>query len=426
MHLQRNERSGVIPAEFMSSFHADIAILGGGMVGLTLAYQLLERYPDLSIKVIDKEREIGRHSSGRNSGVLHAGIYYPPRTLKAQVCVQGARRLRDWCEAEGLSILRCGKVISPQTPELDGQLELLLERGQANGAEVHLIDQAEFHQRVPHGRTSSGRALWSPGTCVVKPQLVLQRLEQRLKERGVAFQLGARVILADAQDRSITLQDHSGETRTLFYGHLFNATGLQADRVAQAFGLAEHCTLLPFKGLYWQLDPRAAMRFSTNLYPVPDLNVPFLGVHVTPSPDGTVNLGPTAIPAWGRENYEGLEGVEPLMALQFLGDLASQWWRNAGGFRRYAREQALHGFKPMFLKAAQALVPGLRSEHLLPSQKVGIRAQLYDRRDGSLVQDFLLEHGHASTHVLNAISPAFTASFALADLILDQSPLASH
>ena len=184
--------------------------------------------------------------------------------------------------------------------------------------------------------------------------------------------------------------------------------------------------MLPFKGLYWQLDPKAPFNFSTNLYPVPDLNVPFLGVHVTPSPDGTVSLGPTAIPAWGRENYRGFDGMEPLMALEFLGDLASQWWRNAGGFRRYAREQALHGLKPLFLRAAQTLVPGLRNEHLILSQKVGIRAQLYDRRTGTLVQDFWLEHGQFSTHVLNAISPAFTASFALADLILDQSTFASN
>ena len=395
------------------------------MVGLALAHQLGERDADLSITIIDKETEIGRHSSGRNSGVLHAGIYYPPATLKAQVCVEGARRLRDWCDAEGLPVLACGKVIAPQAVELDGQLELLLERGRANGAEVRLINEAEFQQLVPDGRTATGRALWSPNTCVVKPKLVLQRLQQRLRERGVRFVCGAAVARANPEARQLSLVQAGGITSTLTYGHLFNATGLQADRVAQAFGVGEHYTLLPFKGLYWQLDPRAPFRFGTNLYPVPDLNVPFLGVHVTPSPDGTVSLGPTAIPAWGRENYRGLEGIEPLMALQFLGDLASQWWRNAGGFRRYAREQALHGLKPLFLKAAQELVPGLRSEHLIPSEKVGIRAQLYDRRTGTLVQDFCLEQGTASTHVLNAISPAFTASFALADLILDQSPLAS-
>jgi L-2-hydroxyglutarate oxidase len=282
-----------------------------------------------------------------------------------------------------------------------------------------------FQQLVPDGRTASGRALWSPGTCVVKPKLVLQRLEQRLRERGVRFALGTTVTYVAPDERRLNLK-HCGEAITMAYGHLFNATGLQADRIAQAFGLGQHYTLLPFKGLYWQLDPKAPFSFSTNLYPVPDLNVPFLGVHVTPSPDGSISLGPTAIPAWGRENYQGIQGVEPLMALEFVGDLASQWWRNVGGFRRYAREQALHGLKPLFLKAAKALVPGLRSEHLIPSQKVGIRAQLYDRSSGTLVQDFCLENGTASTHVLNAISPAFTASFALADLILDQSPLASH
>ena len=408
----------------MRTTHTDIAILGAGMVGLALAHQLRERDPDLSITVIEKEAVIGCHSSGRNSGVLHAGIYYPPGTLKAQVCVQGARRLRAWCEAEGLPVLACGKVIAPQLAELDGQLDLLVERARANGAEVELMDQAAFQRRVPDGRTASGRALWSPGTCVVKPSLVLQRLEQRLRQKGVVFELATRVAQVQPSARTLTLQGQSESAHVLSYAHLFNATGLQADRVAQAFGLAEQCTLLPFKGLYWQLHPRAPFQFTTNLYPVPDLNVPFLGVHVTPSPDGTVSLGPTAIPAWGRENYRGMEGVEPLMATRFLGDLASQWWRNAGGFRRYAREQALHGFKPLFLRAAQALVPALRAEHLIPSEKVGIRAQLYDRRSGTLVQDFRLEQGDASTHVLNAISPAFTASFALADLILDQSLLA--
>jgi len=402
---------------------SDIAILGGGMVGLALAHQVSERLPDLSITVIDKEPEIGRHSSGRNSGVLHAGIYYPPGTLKAQVCVQGARRLRAWCEAEGLPVLACGKVIAPQAAELDGQLELLLERGRANGAEVHLIDEHEFHQRVPDGRTASGRALWSPNTCVVKPKLVLHRLEQTLRERGVRFVLGAGVKGVNPEARQLSLAQPGLANSTFSYGHLFNATGLQADRVARAFGVGEHCTLLPF---YWQLHPHAPFHFTTNLYPVPDLNVPFLGVHVTPSPDGTVSLGPTAIPAWGRENYRGLDGIEPLMALEFLGDLASQWWRNAGGFRRYAREQALHGLKPLFLKAAQAIVPGLRSHHLIPSQKVGIRAQLYDRMSSMLIQDFRVEQGTASTHVLNAISPAFTASFALADLIIDQSPLSPN
>ena len=395
------------------------------MVGLALAYQISERWSDLSISLIEKEPEIGRHSSGRNSGVLHAGLYYTPGTLKAKVCVQGARRLRAWCESEGLPLLACGKVIAPQSAELDGQLEVLLARGLGNGSEVRMMEYDEFQQKVPDGRTASGRALWSPGTCVVNPKIVLRKLAERLRERGVRISVGCTVTDLEPEKRRLIVY-RDGEAETICYGYLFNATGLQADRVAHCFGVGRNLTLLPFKGVYWQLHPKAPVRFDTNLYPVPDLNVPFLGVHVTPSTDGTINLGPTAIPAWGRENYQGFEGVEPLMALGLLGDLASQWFRDAGGFRRYAREQALHGLKPMFLKAAQSLVPRLRSEHLVASKKVGIRAQLYDRNSGSLVQDFKIEHCTASTHVLNAISPAFTASFALADLILDQTQLSNH
>jgi L-2-hydroxyglutarate oxidase LhgO len=261
---------------------------------------------------------------------------------------------------------------------------------------------------------------------VVKPKEVLQRLEQRLRERGVRFVFGANVDTVHPGARQLRFILPVGKTITVSYAHLFNATGLQADRVARAFGVGEHCSLLPFKGLYWKLHPDAPFQFKTNLYPVPDLNVPFLGVHVTPSPDGTVSLGPTAIPAWGRENYKGLQGFEPLMALEFLGALGSQWWRNANGFRRYSYEQALHGLKPLFLRAAQELVPGLLSQHLIASEKVGIRAQLYDHLSGNLVQDFRLEQGPSSTHVLNAISPAFTGSFALADLILNQSPFSPN
>ena len=404
------------------AYSTEILILGGGMVGLSIAHQILEKYPKISITVVDKEKVIGAHSSGRNSGVLHAGIYYPPNTVKARVCVKGSRRLRQWCEFEKIPILSCGKVIAPQALNLDSQLDLLKKRGCQNGAEVHLIDEKEFFKLVPDGRTASGRALWSPNTCVVKPKLVLERLRKRLEERNVKFIFDANFYDVDINNRCAKFLISKSRDQ-IHYGHLFNTTGLQADRISHKFQLAKDYTLLPFKGQYWKLDPRAPFNFTTNLYPVPDLNVPFLGVHVTPSPDGTVSFGPTAIPAWGRENYFGMQGFEPIMASQFLFDLAGQWIQNSGGFRQYAREQALHGIKPLFVKAAQALVPALKGEHLIPSEKVGIRAQLFDRKSGKLIQDFTLDHGLSSTHVLNAISPAFTASFELADLILEQSSL---
>ena len=403
----------------MTSHRSDVLILGGGMVGLCIAHQLLERSMTRSITILDKEPELGRHSSGRNSGVLHAGLYYKPGSLKAQVCVAGARRLRRWVEERGLPINPCGKVIVPPRAELDGQLDVLAERGRANGAVVEFWDADQLRNLIPEARTASGRALWSPNTAVVKPISVVRRLQQDLAERGVNFHHSQQHFSAQVEQRQLVLADGTA----LSYGHLFNCTGLQADRVAQLFGVGEHFTLLPFKGLYWQLKPGCPIQPRTNLYPVPDLNVPFLGVHFTPSADATpaVSIGPTATPAWGRENYRGLQAIEPAMAAANLGVLARQYLANRGGFRRYVHEQAFLALPPLLIRAAQELIPAVRPEHIELSQKVGIRSQLFNRQTERLEDDFLCLPGPSSTHVLNAISPAFTASFALADLIVDQA-----
>jgi len=405
----------------MTNAHCDVLIVGGGMVGLCLAHQLLERSITKNITVLDKEPELGRHSSGRNSGVLHAGLYYKPGSIKAQVCVGGARRLRAWVEERGLPLNSCGKVIVPPRPELDGQLDVLAERGTANGATVEFLDESQLRELIPEARTASGRALWSPNTAVVKPITVVRHLQQELQERGVSFLTGRPGWTAEPEDRQLRLADGG----TIVYGHLINCAGLQADRVAHPFGVGHQYTLLPFKGLYWQLKAGCPIQPRTNLYPVPDLNVPFLGVHFTPSADPTpmVSIGPTATPAWGRENYRGLQALEPAMAAANLALLASQYLANRGGFRRYVHEQAFLALPPLLLRAAQQLIPTVRAEHLELSQKVGIRSQLFNRHTQRLEDDFLCLPGPASTHVLNAISPAFTASFALADLILDEAAL---
>jgi len=403
----------------MTSHTCEVLIVGGGMVGLSLAHQLLERGLASAITVLEKEPELGRHSSGRNSGVLHAGLYYKPGSIKAQVCVSGARRLRQWVEERGLPLNPCGKVIVPPRAELDAQLDVLAERGTANGARVEFWDEAQLRELIPEARSASGRALWSPNTAVVKPITVVRRLQEELRQRGVAFLEGRTGWRAEPEQRQLRLSDGD----TISYGHLINCAGLQADRVAHPFGVGLQYSLLPFKGLYWQLKPGCPIQPRSNLYPVPDLNVPFLGVHFTPSSDATpvVSIGPTATPAWGRENYRGLEGVEPGMAAANLALLARQYLANRGGFRRYVHEQAFLALPPLLLRAAQELIPAVRSEHLELSHKVGLRSQLFNHTSQRLEDDFLCLPGPASTHVLNAISPAFTASFALADLILDQA-----
>jgi len=403
----------------MTVHSCDVVIMGGGMVGLSIAHQLLERNITRKITILDKEPELGRHSSGRNSGVLHAGLYYKPGSLKATVCVEGARRLRRWVEERGLPLNPCGKVIVPPRAELDGQLDLLAERGRANGAKVELLDANQLRELIPEARTASGRALWSPNTVVVKPISVVRQLRQELVNRGVNILHEQKHVDARPEQQKLVFADGTH----LSYGHLFNCTGLQADRIARLFGVGEQYRLLPFKGLYWQLKPGCPIKPRANLYPVPDLNVPFLGVHFTPSADARrlVSIGPTATPAWGRENYRGLEAVEPAMAATNLAVLVRQYMANQGGFRRYVHEQAFLALPPLLLRAAQELIPALRAEHIELSQKVGIRSQLFNYRTKRMEDDFLCLTGPSSTHVLNAISPAFTASFALADLILDQA-----
>ena len=403
----------------MSTRNFDVLLIGGGVVGMCLAHQLLERGISRSIAVLDKEPELGRHSSGRNTGVLHAGLYYKPGSLKAKVCVSGARRLRAWVIDRGLPLNPCGKVIVPPRQELDSQLDLLAERGTANGATVEFLDEQQLRELIPEARTASGRALWSPNTAVVKSIMVVKRLQEELQERGVSFFTGNPGWSVEPQLHEVHLTD--GEK--ISYGHLINCAGLQADRVAHSFGVGDEYTLLPFKGLYWQLKPDCPIQPRSNLYPVPDLNVPFLGVHFTPSadPNPLVSIGPTATPAWGRENYRGIDALEPAMAASNLAVLARQYLANRGGFRRYVHEQAFLALPPLLLRAAQQLIPAVRAEHIELSRKVGIRSQLFNRNTQRLEDDFLCVPGPASTHVLNAISPAFTASFALADLILDEA-----
>jgi (S)-2-hydroxyglutarate dehydrogenase len=398
----------------MSRITTDICIMGAGMVGLSVAYQISKRYPLLSITIIEKESDVGMHSSGRNSGILHAGLYYEPSSLKAKVCVSGAKRLKEWCKEEKLQVMECGKVVTPQKPELDKQLEVLLERGRANGATVELIDEKQFSELVPDGHTSTGRAIWSPDTCVVNPMQVMQKLKQRLQEGDINFLFFQEQWKVVENSKQIIFTDGN----KLSYDHLINCTGLQADKVAHQFGVGKKYTMLPFKGSYWQLKKDAPFKFNTNLYPVPDLEVPFLGVHATPSVDGVTYLGPTATPALGRENYKGLQGVEPLMTLSFLRHMITQITTDKK-MRNYVYNQAFDWAPNNFLSAVKAIIPKIEMIHIELSSKVGIRPQLYDKNDRKLVQDFVMLDGPSSTHVVNAISPAFTASFELADYILD-------
>ena len=403
----------------MESSRNKIIILGGGIVGLTIAYRLIERNISSKIIILEKEKEIGLHTSGRNSGVLHSGIYYRPNTIKAKVCSQGSKRMRNWIEKRKLSLKDCGKVIVPSNLEEDKMLDTLYERGVKNGCEVELWNERKLTKFMPEAYSASGRALWSPKTCVVNPKEVLNQLEKELISMGVE-------IIKDAKIQRINLVQNSIETTNnlnLYFDYVFNATGLQSDRVSKLFNIDHPYKLLPFKGLYWKLTKNCPIQIKANLYPVPDLNVPFLGVHFTPNTQGLVSIGPTATPAWGRENYNGFEKIEAIMALENLNILIKQYISDKNKFREYVHKQAFQAIRPFLVNAAKKLVPKIRSEHIEFSHKVGIRAQLFNLKEMNLVDDFVSINSKNSTHILNSISPAFTSSFELADLIIDKSNL---
>jgi len=399
-------------------YSSEIIIIGGGMVGLSIAYQLIERGISKNIIIIDKENNLGCHTSGRNSGVLHAGIYYKPGSLKAKVCINGSRRLQNWIKDRKLTINPCGKIIIPTRSDQDDQLDLLLERGKKNGATVELIKQKKLQEIEPFTESPTGRAIWSPNTVVVKPLEIISNLEKELKEKGVTFLKGINIKKISKIEQKI----YSSENSIFNYKYLFNCAGLQSDRIAHLCGIGLKYTILPFKGLYWQVKNSDKFKIGTNIYPVPDLSVPFLGVHFTPSGDKkNIYIGPTATFAFGRENYSPFKGLEPLMSISNLITLSKQYLKNKNNFRNYVHEQSLQSFEPFLIKAAQELVPSISSRDIKLSEKLGIRAQLFDKEKMLLVDDFISLNDDNATHVLNAVSPAFTSSFSLADLIINNS-----
>lgn len=389
------------------------------MVGLSIANQLLDHLQTANILVIDKEESLGKHSSGRNSGVMHAGIYYKPGSQKAKICTNGARRLKEWVHERDISINLCGKIIVPTREDLDLQLDELKKRGTLNGAVVEMLDENDLKIAAPYVKSASGRALWSPNTAVVKPIEIINKLRDELKERNVVFKYNQNNLKLQPSQNCLRLS--CGED--IYYGHLFNCTGLNADKVAHTFSVGEEFTIMPFKGLYWQLKKTCVIQPNVNVYPVPDLNVPFLGVHFTPSVNsgGSVSIGPTATMAFGRENYEGIIGVEPKLMVENAGRMIKQYAYNQGNIRNYIHQQAFLNIFPLLVKAAQELIPDIRAHDIEKSQKVAIRPQLFNKKSQKLEDDFVCLNGHRSTHVLNAISPAFTAGFELANLIINES-----
>lgn len=391
--------------------HCDFLVIGGGIIGLSIARELRRRHANARTILIEKEPICGAHASGRNSGVLHAGFYYSPDSLKARFTKSGNERLTAYCEDKRIPINRCGKLVVAKHAADLPSLDELLRRGRANDIDVQCVTEAEAKTVEPRVKTYQ-RALFSPRTSTVNPVLVVEALQQDALREGIQIRFGTAY--AGHKDRQVQTTRDTIET-----GYVVNAAGLYADKIALDYGFSERYRILPFKGLYLYSDePAGSLR--TNIYPVPDLRNPFLGVHFTITADGRAKIGPTAIPALWREHYTGWGNFKFSEALEVAGRGLGLLTGAKFDYRRLALEEFGKYSRKTMVSLASVLADGVNERHYVKWGRPGIRAQLLDIKNKTLEMDFVLEGDDRSMHVLNAVSPAFTCSLPFADYVCDR------
>jgi (S)-2-hydroxyglutarate dehydrogenase len=389
----------------------EILICGAGIIGLSIGVEILRQKPDTTVMIIDKEETIGAHASTRNSGVIHAGFYYSPDSLKAKLTRDGNSLMKAYCKAEKIEVNHCGKVVVARNEDEDSRLDELFQRSEINGVEVYEVDTHEL-SRIEPAATTMRRALWSPTTSVVDPKMVLERLASEFTRLGGELRLKCAA-LSSEDDFLVTSE---GGIR---YGHFINCAGLYADQIAKWFNLAQDYEMLPFKGLYLYM-PEMKGKIRRHIYPVPDLRNPFLGVHLTVSISGDVKVGPTAIPAISRENYSLLGGIRFKEAIETTKTLL-RFFKSPNHEAGSLARQELPKYSPkVMLRQASTLAPSISSVKISYRGKPGIRAQLYDRANERLEMDFVIQEQSKSTHLLNSVSPAFTTSLATARHIVNR------
>ena len=390
----------------MAANNFDFGVIGAGIVGLAMANRIRQIHPNATITIFDKEAAVGEHASGRNSGVLHAGFYYSPDSLKAALTRDGNKLLRDFCAEEEIAVKESGKVVVAQNSSEVAALQELHSRGKANGVVTELVTPEQLAELEPLAKTCEW-ALWSPNTAVANPLAVTQGLAKKVVREGTTLKLGHEV-LRTLPNRIITsLGNYS-------VGHIINCAGLYADKIAKQFGYCDDYAMLPFKGLYWYGN-WAPGTLQRHVYPVPDVRNPFLGVHLTVTIDGRAKIGPTAIPIFSRESYAGFGGLSPKEVLNIVGIYPKFLSSKHHDVLGLIKTEMPKYSQRHLVSQAKALVPSVDPKDFKVRGKPGIRAQLLDIKNKKLEMDFVVRGDESSTHVLNAVSPAWTSALAMAN-----------
>jgi len=390
---------------------SDYLIIGAGIIGLAIAREINSNFPEAKIVIIEKESDVAFHSSGRNSGVLHAGFYYTADSLKAKFTREGNELMRNYCYINKLQINECKKVVVAQNSEELTALFELEKRGKVNGVDIRLITEEELAAIEPNAVTYQ-YALFSPNTATVDPVEVCQCMKNELIKKGV------EIFFCEPYKKRLNTNTILTNKHVITSKKIINTAGLYADKIAKDFGFSKNYTILPFKGIYLKYKG-IGKPIQTNIYPVPNLKNPFLGVHYTITVDNVVKIGPTSIPAFWRENYKGWRNFRLNELFQIL------WWEailfvsNTFGFRNLAIDEIKKYNRNYFTSLAAAMVKTIDRKGFKEWSKPGIRAQLLDVRKKKLVMDFVVEGDKDSIHVLNAVSPAFTGCMPFARWVVD-------
>ncbi len=389
----------------------EVIIAGGGIVGLATAYQISQQYPHTKVTVLEKESGVGQHQTGRNSGVIHSGIYYTPGSLRATNCQQGRTMMETFCREQEIPIDICGKVIVALDKKEQERLQAIYERGQANDVKCRLLDRHELRDIEPH--TAGIAAIHVPEAGIVNFKTVCERLAELVCDRGGAIVTGAKVLDIKHNTTSVQVETSSGYFSG---GYFINCTGIYCDRIAKKTGHRSPAKNIPFRGEYYELKPSANHLCNHLIYPVPNPEFPFLGVHFTRLIDGQRECGPNAVLAFAREGYRKrdvnvFDLLETLTYPGFLRLAAKHWQMGMQEMWRSCRKHA-------FVKALQRLVPAITAADLTRG-RAGVRAQALDP-SGTLVDDFIILDSDRIINVCNAPSPAATSSLKIGETIVSR------